>query len=58
MAIAGGAALPPVFAYIADHYTIQKAYIIPLIGFLVVLYFALRGYKPMEPPVKPEKAIS
>lgn len=58
MAIAGGAALPPVFAYIADHYSIQKAYIIPLLGFLVVLYFALRGYKPDEPEENIEKAIS
>jgi FHS family L-fucose permease-like MFS transporter len=46
MAIVGGAALPPVLGYIADvTKNIQTGYIIPLLCFIVVLIFGLKGYK-------------
>ncbi|MDB5192154.1 MAG: fucP [Segetibacter sp.] len=47
MSIVGGAVLPPVLGYIADETdSIQNGYIIPLICFVVVLFFGLKGYKP------------
>jgi MFS transporter, FHS family, L-fucose permease len=46
MSIVGGAAMPPLFAWIADSTgNIQYGYIVPLICFFVVLYFGLKGYK-------------
>ena len=49
MAIAGGAVLPPIFGYISDATgNIQLGYIVPLVCFLVVLYFAWRGHRVKE----------
>jgi len=47
MSIVGGALLPPVFARIADvTNNIQYSYIVPLVCFVVILYFGLKEYKP------------
>jgi len=56
MAIVGGALLPPILGYIADvTKNIQNGYIVPLICFVVVLWFGLKAYKVRlkEVPVKP-----
>ena len=46
MGIVGGALLPPVFGYIADKTkNIQNGYFVPLVSFVVVLLFGLKGYK-------------
>lgn len=47
MSIVGGAILPYVMASIIDlnHDRIQPGYVIPLICFLVILYFGTNGYK-------------
>jgi FHS family L-fucose permease-like MFS transporter len=46
MSIVGGALLPPLLAYIADvTHSIQLGYIVPLICFVFVLYFGLKGHK-------------
>jgi MFS transporter, FHS family, L-fucose permease len=42
----GGALLPPVLGYIADvTHNIQNRYIIPLLSFIVILFFGLTGHK-------------
>ncbi len=46
MSIIGGAIVPAIMGYISDASNIQKAFIVPLICYLYVLYFALRGYRP------------
>ncbi len=43
MAIVGGAVLPVVMGYVSDASSIQTAYLVPAMCFLVVLYFALRN---------------
>lgn len=49
MSIVGGAILPRILAFISDKTeNIQNGYIVPLIGFAVVLYFGLKGYKHSE----------
>ncbi len=49
MGIVGGAVLPPVLGYIADKtHNIQNGYVVPLICFLVVLYFGMKGHKHSE----------
>jgi len=49
MAIVGGALLPPVLGVISDATgNIQNGYIVPLICFIVVLLFAITGYKIKE----------
>jgi len=46
MSIVGGGLLPPIFAYIADATgNIQLSYIVPLICFIVILYYGIKGYK-------------
>jgi MFS transporter, FHS family, L-fucose permease len=47
MAIVGGAVLPYIMGRIIDAFNdnIQIGYIVPLICFLVIIYFAVRGYK-------------
>ncbi len=46
MSIVGGAVLPPVLGIISDATgSIQNGYIVPLICFVVVLLFAIKGYK-------------
>ena len=45
MAISGGAFIPPVMGWIADHSSTPAAYWVPLVCFVVVLYYGLAGYK-------------
>jgi MFS transporter, FHS family, L-fucose permease len=53
MSIVGGAALPPVMGIIGDATgNIQYGYIIPLICYVVVLLFGLKGYKPESSELK------
>jgi len=52
MAIVGGATIPLILSYLARNYNMQLAYIVPLICFLFVFYFGLRGYK-VQPQLKP-----
>ena len=46
MSIIGGAIIPALMGYISDASNIQKAFIVPLVCYVYVLYFALRGYRP------------
>jgi FHS family L-fucose permease-like MFS transporter len=45
MSIVGGAAIPPLMGLIADRISTPAAYWVPLICFVVVLYYGLDGYK-------------
>lgn len=45
MAIVGGAVCPPLMGYIADVSSMQYGFVLPLIGFAVVLYYGIAGYK-------------
>jgi MFS transporter, FHS family, L-fucose permease len=46
MSIVGGALLPPVLGLISDRTNnIQTGYLVPLVCFIVVLFFGLNGYK-------------
>ena len=46
MSIVGGAILPLAMGYISDETgSMQTAYIVPLLCFLVVLYYGMKGYK-------------
>jgi len=49
MSIIGGAIVPAVMGYISDASSIQKAFVVPLICYSYVLYFAVQGYKPAGP---------
>jgi FHS family L-fucose permease-like MFS transporter len=44
MSIIGGAIVPAIMGYISDASNIQKAFVVPLVCYLYVLYFAVRGY--------------
>ena len=46
MSIIGGAVFPAVMGRISDLSNIQRAFMVPLICYAYVLYFALRGYRP------------
>lgn len=46
MSIVGGAILPLIFGYISDETNnIQLGYIVPLVCFIIVMLFGLKGYK-------------
>lgn len=51
MAIVGGAVFPFIMGKIIDLYNdnIQAGYVVPLVCFLVIIYFGARGYKVQEP---------
>jgi FHS family L-fucose permease-like MFS transporter len=46
MSIIGGAVIPAVMGRISDTSNIQMAFIVPLVCYLYVIYFAVAGYKP------------
>jgi MFS transporter, FHS family, L-fucose permease len=45
MAILGGAVFPALMGRISDASNIQRAFFVPLVCYLFVLYFATRGYR-------------
>jgi FHS family L-fucose permease-like MFS transporter len=46
MAIVGGAIIPVMVGFLADHYGLHHAFVIPVICYLYILYFGLRGSRP------------
>jgi FHS family L-fucose permease-like MFS transporter len=47
MAIIGGAVFPAIMGYISDATNIRYAFLVPFACHLCVLYFAMRGYRPV-----------
>ena len=50
MAILGGAFFPAIMGRISDAWSIQKAFVVPLLCYVFILYFGLSGYKPSPAP--------
>ncbi len=50
MAIIGGAFFPAIMGRISDAVSIQRAFVVPLLCYVFILYFGLRGYKPSAAP--------
>jgi FHS family L-fucose permease-like MFS transporter len=46
MAILGGAVLPAIMGRISDATSIRTAFIVPLVCYIYIFYFAVNGYKP------------
>jgi FHS family L-fucose permease-like MFS transporter len=46
MSIVGGAIIPAVMGRISDLSSIQTAFIVPLVCYAYVFYFAVRGHRP------------
>jgi len=53
MAIIGGAVFPAIMGRISDAASIQTAFVVPLLCYVYILYFAVAGYKP-----EPSRATS
>src|SRR5579862_677534 len=47
MSIIGGAIFPAIMGRISDASNIQTAFLVPLICYVYILYFAVKGYKPV-----------
>jgi FHS family L-fucose permease-like MFS transporter len=45
-AIVGGALIPPLQGYLSDSFGRQESFLILIIGYIYILYFGLRGYRP------------
>ena len=45
MAIVGGATIPPIMGKVSDMTSIQYAYLVPIISFLYIFYFAYKNLK-------------
>jgi FHS family L-fucose permease-like MFS transporter len=56
MAIIGGAMIPAAMGRISDASNIQRAFVVPLICYLYVIYFAIRGYQPAATVAVPRSA--
>jgi len=54
MSIIGGALIPAAMGRISDASNIQIAFLMPLICYIYVIYFAVRGYKPNPTLAMPE----
>jgi len=50
MAILGGAFFPAIMGRISDASSIQRAFVVPLLCYVFILYFGLSGYKPSVAP--------
>src|SRR6266704_3252570 len=50
MAIVGGAFFPALMGRISDAASIQRAFVVPLLCYVFILYFGLSGYKPTATP--------
>lgn len=51
MAIVGGAIIPVVQGVLADHIGIHHAFVLPVLCYLYILYYAARGSKPSGPGI-------
>ena len=51
--IAGGAVIPVLMGYLADHFGIHRSLLLPLVCYLFIVYYGWRGYRicPWEPRV-------
>lgn len=58
MSIVGGAVLPAVMGLVSDRTTIQTAFLIPIVCYAYVLYFALLGHRPASAPATPAAAAA
>ena len=56
MAIVGGAIFPPIMGRVSDASNIQMAFLVPLVCYVYILYFALKGYRPVR--VAPESTLA
>jgi FHS family L-fucose permease-like MFS transporter len=45
MSIVGGAVIPALMGYVSDRTTIQTAFLVPLVCYAYVLFFAMRGHR-------------
>ena len=57
MAISGAMVIPPIMGKISDLSNIQRAFVVPLLCYVYITYFAVRGYKPLPSLVVPEAAV-
>jgi FHS family L-fucose permease-like MFS transporter len=55
MSIIGGAVCPAIMGIVSDATDIQHAFVVPLVCYVYVLYFAIRGYKPASPAFDGER---
>ncbi|MGH9735967.1 MAG: L-fucose:H+ symporter permease [Candidatus Acidiferrales bacterium] len=53
MAILGGAVFPAIMGRISDASNIQTAFVVPLLCYVYILYFALKGYRPVRVAQEP-----
>jgi MFS transporter, FHS family, L-fucose permease len=57
MAIIGGAVFPAIMGRISDATSIQRAFVVPLLCYIYILYFAVRGYKPLPVRALPAATV-
>ena len=59
MSIVGGAIIPAVMGRISDATSIQTAFVVPIVCYMYVFYFAIRGYasRPETRDRRPERAV-
>ena len=48
MMIVGGALVPPMQGLLADYYGVQTSFLLPILCYIYILFYAVSGYKPSE----------
>jgi MFS transporter, FHS family, L-fucose permease len=48
MGVVGGALFPPLMGWVADHFDVAKAYLLPIICYVTILLFAVKFSKPTK----------
>ena len=52
MAIVGGALVPPLQGMMADTMGLQISFVLPVVCYLYIMYYGLRGYFPKGPGMR------
>jgi len=57
MAIVGGALIPYLQGVLADHIGLHQAFVVPVLCYVYIAWYALRGSRPVEPSVRAVAAV-
>jgi FHS family L-fucose permease-like MFS transporter len=49
MAVLGGALLPPLQGAVADHFGVQRSFVVPMVAFAYIAFYGLYGYRAGRP---------
>lgn len=58
LAIVGGALVPLVQGFIADNVSLQFSFIVPLVCYVYIAFYGMRGYQPQHPTLSAKQEVA